>query len=185
MKIWEIILIALGVSMDAFAVSICKGIASKDKTLKTATACGVWFGLFQFLMPVIGFFVVSIFAKYIESLDHWVAFVLLAIIGVNMLKEAFSKEQEQVSNELSFFKMFVFAIATSIDALAVGVTFAFLKVNIWLCAGIIGVFTFVCSFAGAFIGRKVGDKFKNKAEIFGGIILILLGIKILIEHLFF
>lgn len=185
MKIWEIILIALGVSMDAFAVSICKGIASKDKTLKTATVCGAWFGLFQFLMPVIGFFVASIFAKYIESLDHWVAFVLLAIIGGNMLKEAFSKEQEQVSNELSFFKMFVFAIATSIDALAVGVTFAFLKVNIWVCAGIIGVFTFVCSFAGAFIGRKVGDKFKNKAEIFGGIILILLGIKILIEHLFF
>ncbi len=185
MKIWEIILIAIGVSMDAFAVSICKGLASKDKPLKTASTCGVWFGAFQFLMPVIGFFIASIFAGFIESFDHWIAFVLLSIIGGNMLKEAFSKEQEEVSNELSFLKMFLFAIATSIDALAVGVTFALLKVNIWVCAGIIGAFTFVFSFVGAIIGRKVGEKFKNKAEIFGGIILILLGLKILIEHLFF
>lgn len=185
MEIWEIILIALGVSMDAFAVSICKGLASKDKPLKTASLCGTWFGFFQFLMPVIGFFVGSIFAGFIESFDHWIAFALLAIIGGNMLKEAFSKEQEECSNELGFWKMLVFAIATSIDALAVGITFALLKVNIWICAGIIGVFTFVCSFVGVLIGRKVGEKFKNKAEILGGIILILLGLKILIEHLFF
>lgn len=185
MKIWEIILIALGVSMDAFAVSICKGISCKEKPLKTGVICGAWFGFFQFLMPVIGFFVGSLFAGFIESFDHWVAFILLLIIGGNMLKEAFSKEEEQVSNELSFVKMLVFAIATSIDALAVGITFAVLKVNIWVCAGIIGAFTFVCSLIGAVIGRKVGDKFKNKAEILGGIILIVLGIKILIEHLFF
>ena len=180
MKVWEIMLIALGVSMDAFAVSICKGLSCKDKPLKTGLVCGTWFGFFQFLMPVIGFFVGSLFAGFIESFDHWVAFVLLAIIGGNMLKEAFSKEQEEVSNELSFWKMFVFAIATSVDALAVGVTFAVLKVNIWVCAGIIGIFTFACSFIGSFIGRKCGEKLKNKAEIFGGIILILLGIKILI-----
>lgn len=185
MKIWEIILIAIGVSMDAFAVSICKGLESKEKPLKTAAACGCWFGFFQFLMPVIGFFVGSLFAGFIESFDHWVAFVLLGIIGANMLKEAFSKEEERVSNGLSFWKMFVFAIATSIDALAVGITFALLKVNIWICAGIIGVFTFTFSFCGALIGRKFGERLKNKAEIIGGIILILLGIKILIEHLFF
>ena len=185
MKIWEIILIALGVSMDAFAVSICKGLSCKDKPLKTGLVCGAWFGFFQFLMPVIGFFVGSLFAGFIESFDHWVAFVLLGVIGANMIKEAFSKEQETVSNELSFLKMLVFAIATSIDALAVGITFALLKVNIWVCAGIIGAFTFTCSFIGAVIGRKFGEKFKNKAELLGGIILIVLGIKILIEHLFF
>lgn len=185
MKIWEIIMIAIGVSMDAFAVSICKGLASKDRPLKTASLCGVWFGFFQFLMPVIGFFVGSLFAGFIESFDHWVAFVLLGIIGANMLKESFSKEQEGCVNELSFWKMFMFAIATSVDALAVGITFALLKVNIWLCAGIIGLFTFSFSFSGALIGRKFGEKFKNKAEMLGGIILILLGIKILIEHLFF
>ena len=185
MKIWEIILIALGVSMDAFAVSICKGLSCKDKPIKTGFVCGTWFGLFQFLMPVIGFFVGSLFAGFIESFDHWIAFVLLGLIGGNMIKEAFSKEEEKVSNELSFLKMLVFAIATSIDALAVGITFALLKVNIWVCAGIIGVFTFVCSFIGAIIGRKFGEKFKNKAEILGGIILIFLGIKILIEHLIF
>ena len=185
MKVWEIVLIALGVSMDAFAVSICKGLSCKEKPLKTGLVCGSWFGFFQFLMPVIGYFVGTLFAGFIESFDHWVAFALLAIIGGNMLKEAFSKEQEEVSNELSFLKMLVFAIATSVDALAVGVTFAVLKVNIWVCATIIGIFTFVCSFIGSFIGRKCGEKLKNKAEIFGGIILILLGIKILIEHLFF
>lgn len=185
MKIWEIILIALGVSMDAFAVSICKGLSCKDKPLKTGLVCGSWFGAFQFLMPVIGFFVGSLFAGFIESFDHWIAFALLSIIGANMIKEAFSKEEEKVSNELSFLKMFVFAIATSIDALAVGVTFALLKVNIWVCAGIIGICTFSFSFIGAFIGRKFGEKFKSKAELLGGIILIVLGIKILIEHLFF
>ena len=185
MKIWEIILIAIGVSMDAFAISICRGLSCKDKPLKTGLVCGSWFGFFQFLMPVIGFFVGSLFAGFIESFDHWIAFVLLGIIGSNMIKEAFSKEEETVSNELSFLKMLVFAVATSIDALAVGVTFALLKVNIWICAGIIGVCTFLFSFVGSFIGRKFGEKFKNKAELLGGIILIVLGIKILIEHLFF
>ena len=136
-------------------------------------------------LPVIGFFVASIFAGFIESFDHWVAFVLLGIIGANMIKEALSKEKEEISNELSFWKMFVFAIATSVDALAVGITFAVLKVNIWICAGVIGIFTFAFSFVGSMIGKKFGEKFKNKAEILGGIILILLGIKILIEHLFF
>ena len=185
MKIWEIILIAIGVSMDAFAVAVCKGIESKQKTVKTAVLCGAWFGFFQFLMPVIGFFVGALFASLIESFDHWLAFALLVIIGTNMLKEAFSKEEEVLSNEMSFKKMFILAIATSIDALAVGITFALLKVNVWICAGIIGCCTFLFSFIGAFIGKRFGEKFKNKAEVAGGIILILLGIKILIEHLFF
>ncbi len=185
MRIWEVLLIAVGVSMDAFAVAICKGLSSKGKLLRTATACGLWFGFFQFLMPVIGFFLGTIFAGLIESVDHWVAFVLLGLIGGNMLKEAFSKKEEEISNDLSFGKMLVFALATSVDALAIGITFALLNVNIWLCAGIIGVCTFTFSFVGAIIGKKFGEKHKNKAEIFGGIILILLGIKILIEHLFF
>lgn len=185
MTIWEIILIAVGVSMDAFAVAVCKGIESKEKTLKTAILCGSWFGFFQFLMPVIGFFIGSLFVSLIESFDHWLAFGLLAIIGSNMIKEAFSKEDEIVSNEMCFKKMLILAIATSIDALAVGITFALLKVNIWICVGVIGCCTFLFSFVGAFIGKKFGERFKRKAEIAGGIILILLGIKILIEHLFF
>lgn len=185
MNFWEIILIAIGVSMDAFAVSICKGLASKDKKLKTAFVCGTWFGLFQVIMPVIGFYLGRLFAGLIEKYDHWVAFVLLLILGVNMIKEAFSKDEEQVSDDTSFLKMLILAIATSIDALMIGVTFAVLNVNIWLCVLIIGLTTFGFSFVGAIIGEKIGEKHKNKAVFAGGIILILLGIKILIEHLFF
>lgn len=185
MNIWEIFLIAIGVSMDAFAVSICKGLATKEKTLKTASICGVWFGLFQVIMPIIGFFLGRIFAGLIESVDHWIAFVLLGIIGTNMIKESFSKKEEEVSSDLSFWKMFMLAVATSIDALAIGITFALLNVNLWLCVTIIGLTTFLFSFAGALIGHKFGEKHKNKAEFIGGLILIILGVKILIEHLFF
>lgn len=185
MKFWEIILIAIGVSMDAFAVSICKGLACKDKKLKTASLCGVWFGLFQVIMPIIGYYLGKLFAGLIEKYDHWIAFVLLAIIGANMIKEAFSKEEENNSSDTSFLKMLVLAIATSIDALAIGVTFALLNVNIWLCVLIIGLTTFAFSFVGVIIGQKFGEKHKNKAVFVGGLILILLGIKILIEYLFF
>lgn len=185
MKIWEIVLIAIGVSMDAFAVSICKGLATKEKTLKTASLCGIWFGLFQVIMPLIGFFLGRVLAGLIENIDHWIAFVLLGIIGANMIKEAFSKKEEEVSNDLSFLKMLVLAIATSIDALAIGITFAILNVKIWICVLIIGLTTFTFSFVGAIIGHKFGEKHKNKAEFVGGLILIILGIKILIEHLFF
>ena len=185
MDIWEIILIAIGVSMDAFAVSVCKGLATKGKTIKTSMVCGIWFGLFQAIMPVLGFYLGILFAGFIENIDHWIAFVLLGIIGANMIKEVFSKKEEEVSNDLSFGKMFVLAIATSIDALAIGITFALLKVNLWMCVAIIGCTTFAFSFAGALIGHKFGEKHKNKAEFVGGLILILLGIKILIKHLFF
>lgn len=185
MSFLEIILIAIGVSMDAFAVSICKGLACRDKRLKTAFACGTWFGAFQVIMPVIGFYLGRLFAGLIEKYDHWIAFALLLILGINMIKEAFSKDEEQASDDTSFLKMLILAIATSIDALMVGVTFAVLNVNIWLCVLIIGLTTFAFSFVGVIIGRKVGEKHKNKAVLAGGIILVLLGIKILIEHLFF
>lgn len=185
MKFWEIILIAIGVSMDAFAVSICKGLASKGKKIKTASLCGVWFGLFQVIMPIIGFFLGRIFAGLIEKYDHWIAFALLLIIGINMIKEAFSKDEENDMVDTSFLKMLILALATSIDALAIGVTFAVLNVNIWICVTIIGITTFSFSFVGVIIGQKFGEKHKNKAVLAGGIILVLLGIKILIEHLFF
>lgn len=185
MSILELIIIAIGVSMDAFAVSICKGLSSENKLKKTAFACGTWFGLFQMIMPLLGFLLGSLFASYIESFDHWIAFVLLALIGANMIKEAFSKEKEEHKNDLSFAKMFVLAIATSIDALAIGITFAILKTNMFIALPLIGGCTFLFSFVGAIIGHKFGEKYKSKATFAGGLILILIGIKILVEHLFF
>lgn len=185
MKILEILLIALSVAMDAFAVSICKGMTSQKK-VKTAVVCGVWFALFQVLMPTIGYFLGYTFAEYIESFDHWVVFALLLIIGANMLKEAFSKkEDKQIKSDTSFKSMFPLAVATSIDALAIGITFSLVETNIILALSIIGIITFVICFIGGMIGQKLGEKHKKVATIVGGIILILLGIKILIEHLFF
>lgn len=185
MGIIEIILLAIGVSMDAFAVSICKGLSSKGTLKKTAFACGIWFGLFQMLMPLAGFLLASLFAKHIEAFDHWIAFVLLSILGANMIKEAFSKEPENMKNDLSFLKMLVLAIATSIDALAVGITFALIKTNLYIAIPTIGACTFTFSFVGAILGSKFGEKSKKRATFAGGLILIFLGIKILIEHLFF
>ena len=185
MGILEIILIAISVSMDAFAVSICKGLASKNNLKKTAFVCGTWFGLFQMLMPLIGYFLALLFAKYIQSFDHWIAFTLLVLIGSNMVKESFSNETEELKNDLSFSKMLILAIATSIDALAVGITFALIKTNLYIALPTIGFFTFAFSFVGALIGSKIGEKKKKTATLAGGIILILLGIKILLEHLFF
>ena len=188
MEVLQIILIAIGVSMDAFAVSICKGLACHDKPKKTALLCGIWFGLFQMIMPIIGFLVGSLFADFIESFDHWIAFILLAFLGGKMLKDVFSKENKDKNdnlNDLSFSKMLILAIATSIDALAVGLTFAMINTNIYLAIPIIGICTFMLSAIGALIGKKCGEKHKKIATIIGGIILILLGIKILIEHLFF
>ena len=170
MGLGELLLLALGVSMDAFAVSICKGLAMKKATLKAGLTCGVWFGGFQALMPTIGFFLGTLFADAIQAVDHWVAFVLLGIIGINMLKEAFEKSEcEECGNDdLSAKKMFVMAVATSIDALAVV---------------LIGVVTFVMSAAGVKVGNVFGSRFEKKAQIAGGVILILLGVKILLEHL--
>ena len=187
MGIGELLLLAVGVSMDAFAVSICKGLAMKKATLKASMTCGVWFGGFQALMPTIGFFLGTLFAEAIQAVDHWVAFVLLSLIGGNMLKEAFSKDCdccEDHDADLSFKTMFVMAVATSIDALAVGISLAMAgNVNIWLAALLIGLCTCGFSAAGVKIGNVFGSRFEKKAQMAGGFILILLGLKILLEHL--
>ena len=186
MGLGALLLLAVGLSMDACAVSICKGLGMKKATLKEGAICGVWFGGFQALMPLVGFFLGSLFAEAIVSVDHWIAFVLLSIIGINMLREAFSKEEECGCNEadLSVKTMFVMAVATSIDALAVGITLALAgDVNIFLAVTLIGAVTFVMSCAGVKIGNIFGSRFEKKAQAVGGIILILLGLKILLEHM--
>ncbi len=182
MGIIELLLLAAGLSMDAFAVSVCKGLSVEKTEVKHMAVAGLWFGGFQALMPIIGYFLGSTFMKYISAFDHWVAFILLFLIGLNMVKESFAKDSEEVSNSFSFKTMLVMAVATSIDALAVGITFAFLKVNIFLSAAIIGITTFLFSAAGIKIGGIFGCKFKSKAELAGGIILMILGTKILLEH---
>ena len=224
MGLLELFILAIGLSMDAFAVSICKGLALPKINLKSAGIVGLWFGAFQALMPLIGYLLGVNFRSYIVSIDHWIAFVLLALIGANMIKEALSDDDEEEESEirnlkrgpeegtigvcsldscsisptgqvalsradnrikeiLGFKTMFLLAVATSIDALAMGVTFAFLNVNIIPAISFIGVVTFTCSAIGVKIGNVFGLKYKSKAEIAGGVILILLGCKILIEHL--
>lgn len=183
MGIIELFILAVGLSMDAFAVSVCKGLALNKITLKNAAIVGIWFGGFQALMPVIGYFLGVQFKDYITSIDHWIAFVLLFLIGANMIKESFSKAEEKEDASLEIKTMLLLAIATSIDALAVGVTFAFLNVNILYAVTFIGITTFALSMAGVKIGNVFGVKYKSKAEFAGGVILILLGLKILLEHL--
>ena len=179
MGILEIVMLAVGLSMDAFAVSVCKGLCMRKATLKSQAICGAWFGGFQGLMPLIGYFLATLFADAIRAVDHWVAFGLLVIIGINMLKEVWDKEDGCCSCEeadLSVKTMFVMAIATSIDAMAVGVSFALLKVDIVPAVTFIGVITFLCSGLGAKIGSIFGNKYKSKAELAGGIVLIVMGI---------
>ena len=175
--------LAVGLSMDAFAVAVCKGLAMKKMSWKNAVIVGLWFGTFQALMPVIGYFLGVSFADRIKSVDHWIAFVLLALIGGNMIREAFGKEEERASADLDVKTMFIMAVATSIDALAVGVTFAFLDQNMPLAVSLIGVTTCMLSMLGVKVGNLFGVKYKSKAEFIGGLILILLGAKILLEHL--
>ena len=181
MDFWELFLIAVGLSMDAFAVSVCKGLSLHDLKPRHAALVGLYFGGFQFLMPVVGFLLGYRFEGFITNIDHWVAFFLLFIIGVSMIQE--SKKTEELNDDLGFRTMLVLAVATSIDALAVGITFAFLSVKILPAAGLIGVTTFLLSAAGVYIGRFFGLRYKAKAELAGGIILILIGLKILLEHL--
>ena len=176
----EILLISVGLAMDAFAVSVCKGLAMKKMEFKKAVIIGVWFGGFQTLMPTIGFFLGKTFESFITCIDHWIAFVLLGIIGGNMIKESFDKD-EKVDSSMDVKSMLLLAIATSIDALAVGVTFAFLQVQIVPAVSFIGVITFIFSAVGVKIGSLFGTKYKSKAELFGGIVLVLIGIKILLE----
>ena len=189
MSIFELFIIAVGLSMDAFAVAVCKGLSVYKLKPKHMLITGLWFGGFQGLMPLIGYLLGSTFEKYITSVDHWVAFVLLGIIGANMIKESLSKEEEcdcenGSDNAFSVKTMFVMAVATSIDALAVGITFALLPdVNISAAVMFIGIITFVLSCVGIKIGNVFGAKFKSKAELAGGMILILMGTKILLEHL--
>lgn len=185
MGIIEIFLIGVGLSMDAFAVSVCKGLAMPKITVKRVGIVGLWFGGFQALMPLIGYTLGVQFKEYITAIDHWIAFVLLVIIGANMVRESRSKDdgEEDETDALDIRTMFMLAVATSIDALAVGVTFAFLDVQIYTAIALIGITTFVLSAIGVKIGNVFGTKYKSRAELAGGIILILLGTKILIEHL--
>lgn len=192
MDLLSLFLIAIGLSMDAFSVAICKGLAMPRASVGKCSIVGLWFGGFQALMPIVGYFVGARFRESIESVDHWLAFALLTLIGVNMIREALSKEESDdergekgecdTTNPLAARKMFVMAVATSIDALAVGVGFAFLGADIWLSAALIGITTFLLSVAGVKIGNIFGSRYKSKAELAGGIILILIGLKILLEH---
>lgn len=184
MGFWELLLLGIGLSMDAFAVSVCKGLAAQRPDKKTALICGIWFGFFQALMPVIGYFLGRVFADAIQAVDHWIAFGLLSIVGANMIKEALEGCDTPPDPDLSPKAMLPLAVATSIDALAVGVSLAMTaKVSIWTAVTLIGLTTFLLSGAGAWVGGVFGRKFEKKAEIFGGVILILLGLKILLENL--
>ena len=186
MGIAELFVLAVGLSMDAFAVSVCKGLSLGKINKKHMFTAGVWFGGFQALMPLIGYFLGNVFADKITRYDHWIAFILLGLIGANMIKEALESKKEGVCPDcadasMSASSMFLLAVATSIDALAVGVTFAFLDVAIVSAVSFIGIITFVCSAAGIKIGSIFGTKYKARAELFGGMILVLIGLKILLE----
>ena len=183
MSFFELLLIAVSMSMDAFAVSICKGLSVRKVTAKQCLAVGGWFGGFQGLMPVIGFILTNLFAALIVSVCHWIAFALLLFIGGSMIRESFEKEEEEVDDSFSFMTMLTLAVATSIDALAMGVTLNLSGANIWLAAPMIAITTAVLSPIGLKVGNLFGAKYKNKAELAGGIVLVGLGIKILLEGL--
>ncbi|MEE1313835.1 MAG: manganese efflux pump MntP family protein [Lachnospiraceae bacterium] len=185
MSFFELTLIAVGLAMDAFAVSICRGLAMKEFDKKLAFTLATFFGGFQALMPLLGWVLGSQFTSMIQQFDHWIAFILLALIGFQMLKEGLSHEEEEIKAVISLKEIFMLAVATSIDALAVGVTFSFLKVSILEAIGVIGVITFFISLIGVKIGNVFGMRYKQRAEIFGGFVLISIGLKVLIEHLFF
>ena len=184
MDLVTLFLLAVGLSMDAFAVAICKGLAMKKITFKQAGIVGLWFGGFQALMPALGFMLGTTFASFVNMVADWIAFILLALIGGNMIKEALSDEEEEADASLSFKNMLLLAIATSIDAFAVGVSFAFMEIGSLIVPAVlfIGVITFVLSMVGVKVGNVFGTKYKSKAELAGGVILILLGVKIMLEH---
>lgn len=184
MDLWELFFIAAGLSMDAFAVSVCKGLATKEVKAKHFLIVGLWFGGFQALMPALGYLLGAAFQQYITNLDHWIAFILLALIGGNMIRESFSQKEVAANGSFAFQIMFLMAVATSIDALAVGITFALLPdVNIIAAVSFIGIITFLLSGLGLKIGNVFGARYKAKAEFAGGLILVLMGCKILLEHL--
>ncbi len=183
MGFWEILVIGIGLSMDAFAVAVCKGLSFDGINRKKMATVGLYFGGFQALMPCIGYFLGYSFRDKISAIDHWIAFVLLTLIGLNMAREAVSKEEEKVDSSLDVRNMLLLSVATSIDALAIGVTFAFLQVNLWIAVSVIGLTTFLLSCVGVKVGSVFGEKFKSKAELAGGVILVFMGLKILLEHL--
>ena len=183
MSLLTLFITAVGLSMDAFAVSVCKGLAIKKINWKKACIVGLWFGGFQAIMPLLGYLLGSQFKRSVEAIDHWIAFVLLVLIGANMIKEALSRDEEKADDSLSAKTMFLLAVATSIDALAVGITYAFLRVDIIPAVSFIGATTFTLSAAGVKVGNVFGMKYKSRAELIGGFILILIGLKILLEHL--
>ena len=182
MSLIELFILALGLSMDAFAVSVCKGLSVKQLRLRHALITGLYFGGFQALMPLIGYFLGTQFQSLITDIDHWIAFVLLVLIGINMIRES-RGESEELDASFGFKVMLPLAVATSIDALAVGVTFAFLQVQIVAAVSLIGITTFILSAVGVKIGNVFGAKYKSRAELLGGVVLILMGLKILLEHL--
>lgn len=185
MSLLELFIIAVGLSMDAFAVSICKGLSMRVMKAREATVVGLYFGGFQALMPALGYLLGVSFQQAITAYDHWIAFLLLGVIGFNMVRESRDPESESCSASLHAREMLVLAVATSIDALAVGVTFAFLQVDILPAVSLIGCTTFVLSVIGVKVGTVFGCRYKSRAEFTGGVILILMGCKILVEHLFF
>jgi len=184
MSLASLIILAFALSMDAFAVAVCKGLAMKKITLKKALIVGLYFGIFQAGMPLLGYFLGTFFEEMVVSIDHWIAFILLSAIGGKMIHEALGHSDEPASDSLSFKTMLVLAVATSIDALAVGITLAFLQVSVYYAVGFIGAITFTLSVIGVKIGNVFGVKYKSRAELVGGTVLIIIGIKILIEHLF-
>ena len=181
MSALDILLISIGMAMDSFAVSVCKGLSIKKAGIPEGVKCGIYFGGFQALMPVIGYYLGKLFEELIVKIDHWIAFGLLLFIGLSMIKE--SRESEKVDDKMDVRTMLILAVATSIDALSVGVTLAFVDVNIWVVVSSIGIITFLFSLVGVLIGRRVGSMLGNRAKIIGGVILIYLGVKILLEHL--
>lgn len=183
MGLTELFLFAVALSMDAFAVSVCKGLSLEKLRIKHAVIVGIYFGGFQALMPLIGYLLGSQFQRMIEAIDHWIAFSLLLLLGINMIREAVMEQDGETDSSFAFRSMFPLAVATSIDALAAGITFAFLRVDIWKAVFLIGCTTFLFSAAGIKIGHSFGNKFQKKAQIAGGIILILIGLRILWEHL--
>lgn len=186
MSIIEIALIGVGLAMDAFAVSICKGLAMRRMNYKKAIIIAAFFGVFQALMPALGYVLGTTFANKIAAIDHWIAFILLALIGANMIKEALSSDDDECQDDsLRLGDLIMLSIATSIDALAVGITFAFFNVSLLLSVSMIGIITFIICIIGVKVGNVFGEKYKSKAELAGGLILIVMGAKILIDHLFF
>ena len=181
MSALDILLISIGMAMDSFAVSVCKGLSIKKAVIPEGVKCGIYFGGFQALMPVIGYYLGKLFEELIVKIDHWIAFGLLLFIGLSMIKE--SRESEKVDDKMDVRTMLILAVATSIDALSVGVTLAFIDVNIWVVVSSIGIVTFLFSLVGVLIGRRVGSMLGNRAKVIGGLILIYLGVKILLEHL--